>query len=165
MRFLTLPAGLTRLAQVGSLFVFAASLYAVGPPTTDLDQTPQKGLIPDFSYNLSNIETISNANGNVSLRIPVATLPRDRDGQQASLNLIYNSKLWEATAAISPGPDATGALGDCGRGAEVEYELIRGIRPAGFTASFTKSAFCAGRSITILTACAGRFAGGPAFRL
>jgi RHS repeat-associated protein len=69
-----------------------------------LDVIPQRGIFPGLSYAASPIDTVSTANGNLSLRIPIVTLPPDRDGQAASLSLIYNSKLWDQSVTVTRNP-------------------------------------------------------------
>lgn len=62
------------------------------------DQTPARGFSPNGSYALTDLETINTANGDMMLRIPLASLPPARGGLAARLFLIYNSKLWDSHA-------------------------------------------------------------------
>ena len=48
------------------------------------------------SYRLGDIETVNTKNGNVMLRVPLASLPPGRGGDPGfQLTLNYNSKLWD----------------------------------------------------------------------
>lgn len=66
------------------------------------DQKPARGFSPNGSYALTDLETINTSNGNMMLRIPLASLPPSRGGLAAKLFLIYNSKLWDSRAQIHP---------------------------------------------------------------
>ena len=65
------------------------------PPT---EQIPLRGILPTGTYAVPDIETIDPATGNVFLKIPLATLAPGRAGLSASVSLVYNSKLWQASA-------------------------------------------------------------------
>jgi len=56
---------------------------------------------PAGSYAISDIETINMVNGNLALNIPLAALPPGRGGLSASLNLFYNSKIWDIRSVMS----------------------------------------------------------------
>lgn len=65
------------------------------------DQNPQRGFHPAGSYALSGIETINTNNGNLMLRLPLASLPAGRGGSlSASVGLFYNSKNWDSRISI-----------------------------------------------------------------
>jgi hypothetical protein len=98
---------------ISVVVLFFAGLVQTLSGQTNLDQIPQKGLVPGLSYVTSNIDTISTSNGNLSLRIPLVSLPPDRDGQAATLSQKYNSKLWEAYAVVRNDPNQAGAPGSC----------------------------------------------------
>ncbi|MGH9754034.1 MAG: hypothetical protein ACREA2_14755, partial [Blastocatellia bacterium] len=75
------------LGIVSVLFCVPDKSYA------QTDQTPQRGFHPAGSYALSDIETINTNNGNLMLRLPLASLPAGRGGSlSASVGLFYNSK-------------------------------------------------------------------------
>jgi RHS repeat-associated protein len=60
-------------------------------------RSPDKGFQTVGSYALSDIETVNLTNGNMLLRIPLASLPAGRGGNPGyTVSLIYNSKLWDA---------------------------------------------------------------------
>ena len=46
-------------------------------------------------FNVSDIETINMVTGNVMLRIPLASLPPGRGGSSFTLDLLYNSQIWD----------------------------------------------------------------------
>lgn len=57
---------------------------------------PDRGFRPAGSYAIGDIESINNYSGNLSLHIPMASLPAGRGGHPgASVGLYYNSKLYE----------------------------------------------------------------------
>src|SRR6185369_5544248 len=56
---------------------------------------PKRGFYPAGSYALSDIESINTTNGNVILKIPLASLPAGRGGSAAGVGLYYNSKPYE----------------------------------------------------------------------
>jgi RHS repeat-associated protein len=68
------------------------------------EQTPKRGFNPGESYAISDIETISTTGGNLSLRLPLGGLPSARGGLKASVNLVYNSKLWDSYPFTVPAP-------------------------------------------------------------
>src|SRR6202171_6310519 len=80
------------------LGLMMVALFGQDPP---LEKNPLRGFLPTGSYSLSDIETINNTNGDVILRIPIASLPSGRGGLSAGVSLIYNSKLWEANASVA----------------------------------------------------------------
>jgi RHS repeat-associated protein len=58
--------------------------------------SPNRGFTPAGSYTISDIEAVDNYSGNVSLNIPLASLPAGRGGKSGgSVGLVYNSKLYE----------------------------------------------------------------------
>jgi RHS repeat-associated protein len=67
------------------------------------DETPKRGFQPTGSYALTDLETINTTNGNMILRVPLASLPAGRGGNPGfTLNLLYNSKLWDSRAKVYP---------------------------------------------------------------
>ena len=59
---------------------------------------PDRGIMPGASYSVSDIENINLSNGNLQLRIPLASLPPIAgDKLKLTLNATYNSKLWNIT--------------------------------------------------------------------
>jgi RHS repeat-associated protein len=65
------------------------------------NETPQRGFHPAGSYALTDIETINTNNGNLMLRLPMASLPAGRGGSlSASIGLFYNSKIWDSQTLI-----------------------------------------------------------------
>src|SRR6266850_6528939 len=63
------------------------------------EKAPERGFRPAGSYALSDIETISTTSGNMMLKVPLAAMPAARGGLSVSLNLIYNSKLYDSFPA------------------------------------------------------------------
>jgi RHS repeat-associated protein len=59
---------------------------------------PDRGLMPNGSYSVSDIESINVLNGNVNLRIPLASLPPIAGGKLSwTVTAQYNSKVWNVT--------------------------------------------------------------------
>lgn len=72
------------------LCISVTSIQAQLPPP------PEHGFQPAGSFALSNIESINVANGNMMLRVPLASLPPGRGNSPGfELSLNYNSKLYD----------------------------------------------------------------------
>jgi hypothetical protein len=84
------------------VYLIIAATISCGSAMRVLGQdsaTNERGFQPGNSYALSNIESINTVNGNVGLRFPLASLPVGRGGFTASINLLYNSKLYDSEIA------------------------------------------------------------------
>src|SRR5262245_9989222 len=64
------------------------------------NRAPERGFHAGGSYALSDIETISRSSGDLSLSIPLGSLPAGRGGLSASLKLLYSSKLWDTAEGV-----------------------------------------------------------------
>ena len=71
--------------------------------------SPSTGFQPAHSYAISDIETIDNGTGNLSLHIPITQLPPGPAGFTGGLTLSYNNRYWETEPFTSDG-DTTYAL-------------------------------------------------------
>jgi RHS repeat-associated protein len=90
---------LTTLAAAISV-VFLLLLHAAAASAQTTAARPDRGMMPNGSYTVSDIENISVTNGNVNLSIPLASLPPIAGGKLGlTLNAVYNSKLWNSTRA------------------------------------------------------------------
>ena len=49
----------------------------------------------------SPVDQVDNVTGNVSMRIPLASLPPGRAGWTMPFNLIYNSSIYSVTTAVN----------------------------------------------------------------
>jgi RHS repeat-associated protein len=87
----TLPLGFCALLATLPL---AAQQVLTNPP----DLAPAGGLYSTGAYALTNIESVNSINGNVNLRFPLAHLPPGPGGFSASVDLIYNSAIYDAPA-------------------------------------------------------------------
>lgn len=59
---------------------------------------PDRGMMPNGSYSVSDIENISLTSGNLNVSIPLASLPPTAGGKLGfTLSAVYNSKLWNIT--------------------------------------------------------------------
>src|SRR5215211_7912628 len=84
---------------VGRFFLIATVVLLCALSDRVVAQTtaarPDRGLMPNGSYAISDIEQISLQNGNVGLNIPLASLPPVAGGKLSwAINAHYNSKLW-----------------------------------------------------------------------
>jgi RHS repeat-associated protein len=92
----------TRLNALPRLLMLAAGVCAVtgmaraqDPSSNPPDSMPNRGFFPGSSYSIENIEAINNITGNVTLAIPLGSLPPGRGGSSYGLNLIYNSAVFD----------------------------------------------------------------------
>lgn len=61
---------------------------------------PDRGLVPNGAFSVSDIENINLLNGNVNLNIPLASLPPIAGGKLSwTVSAQYNSKVWNVTRA------------------------------------------------------------------
>src|SRR5687768_15974121 len=89
-RFPKISVFLTSILIVGVSMAFAVS---VSGQTTAA--RPDRGVMPNGSYSVSDIENISMQNGNVNLQIPLASLPPISGGKLSwTIYAHYNSKIW-----------------------------------------------------------------------
>ena len=96
-----------RMAAVGILAVAALGIGAVSLRAQDRE-VAERGLQVTGSYRLGDIETINSKNGNVLLRVPLATLPAGPGGSPGfELALNYNSKLWDVNVEHHADPNST----------------------------------------------------------
>ena len=87
----------TRRWRAGSILAVALGLGA-GPLWAQDTKVSERGLQVTGSYRLGEIETVNTKNGNVMLRVPLASLPPGRGGDPGfQLTLNYNSKLWDVS--------------------------------------------------------------------
>ncbi len=56
---------------------------------------PERGLRSTGSFTISDIESIDNVSGSVSLTLPIASLPPGRAGFSQSVNLTYHSAIYD----------------------------------------------------------------------
>jgi len=84
---------LSTLAKIaaGSLLILIFCSAVLGQGST-----PGRGFQPGGSFALSDIETINTTNGNLSLHLPLGSLPAGRGGFSGQLNLHYDSKLYDS---------------------------------------------------------------------
>jgi hypothetical protein len=83
-------------AILAPTLLLAASAAAQTPPAA----RPDRGTMTGASHSVSDVESVSLTNGNVSLPIPLASLPPVAGGKLSwTVSATYNSKLWNATRA------------------------------------------------------------------
>jgi hypothetical protein len=84
--------------------VLVFMLSATSEALAQQDTIPQRGFHPAGSYALTDLETINTRNGNLIFRIPLVSLPAGRGGTPGpTVNLYYNSKLWDTFVWVVPG--------------------------------------------------------------
>jgi len=77
------------------VLVFAICLMTMAAFSQASDpQDPKRGMQPGGSYSISDIENINLANGNLSLNMPLISLPKGR-GPGGWSGYVYNSKLYK----------------------------------------------------------------------
>ena len=79
----------------GLLLIGAAVLWAQPTPPAGQRGKAARGFHVGGGFNVSDIETINMVTGNVMLRIPLASLPPGRGGSAFTLDLLYNSQIWD----------------------------------------------------------------------
>jgi len=56
---------------------------------------PKRGSAPGAAMSISDIENINLTSGNLSLNVPLVSLPASRGGMSASMGWVYNSKIYK----------------------------------------------------------------------
>lgn len=87
------------------LLAVTAMAQDVAVLSTAPDAVPQRGFYPEGSFSLSDIESVDNMSGNLILRFPIAKLPPGRAGSSFSVNLIYNSAIYDIGSQIVQVPE------------------------------------------------------------
>lgn len=89
----------TRWQLCARLFSCLAILFAMsGLAGAQEASRPDRGVMPNGSYSVSDIENINVLNGNVNIRIPLASLPPIAGGKLSwTISAQYNSKAWNVT--------------------------------------------------------------------
>ena len=90
------------------IFALTALAGAVAAQSLPEKRSPDRGFRAGQAYSVSDIETVNTTNGNLILRLPVASLPAGRGGSGFTLSLFYNSKLYDSFAG--PGNDPGGRV-------------------------------------------------------
>src|SRR5689334_7342482 len=81
--------------KIIALASFVLGCHSPAWAQSTLQTMPQRGLIPTGSYSVSDLETVNVVNGNLFYRIPLTSLPPGRAGWTASVNLTYNSQIYD----------------------------------------------------------------------
>src|SRR5215472_7939655 len=80
------------------LTVFAGTAAAQQP---SYGQWPvdlgQRGFVPGATFDISKLDSVNPVNGNVMLNIPLASLPAGHAGSGLSLDLTYNSAIFDTS--------------------------------------------------------------------
>ena len=82
------------------LLIGAAVLWAQPTPPAGQRGKADRGFHVGGGFNVSDIETINMVTGNVMLRIPLASLPPGRGGSAFTLDLLYNSQIWDVEPVL-----------------------------------------------------------------
>src|SRR4051794_20375594 len=76
-------------------FVLAFMLLCASTTVCQEAARPERGVMPNRSYSLSDIENINLQNGNVNLSIPLASLPPIAGSKLSwTISANFNSKQW-----------------------------------------------------------------------
>lgn len=87
------PNSMVSIVIVCVVLLFSFSIQITGQTAA----RPDRGVQPQGSYSVSDIDNINLRNGNVSISIPLASLPPMAGGKLSwTLRAVYNSKLWDA---------------------------------------------------------------------
>lgn len=78
----------------GRGFVVAAGLVVASCIPAWAQTNPQRGVVPNGFYQISQIETIDAVGGSATIHIPLASLPPGPGASGFSLDLIYNSAIY-----------------------------------------------------------------------
>ena len=78
------------------------SLTLPGADENVLNTKARRGVSPTGTYAAGGIDSIDTASGNLSVRIPITTLPVARGGQSTGLELVYNSAIYDIRQEIQP---------------------------------------------------------------
>ncbi|MCA1568252.1 MAG: hypothetical protein LC803_21930 [Acidobacteria bacterium] len=120
------------------------------------EKSPQRGFNAGGSYAISDIETISATGGNLSLRVPVASLPAGRGGLKMSVNLVYNSKLYDGNPDIQwvgvnryEVTRLSGNVSGAGWDYSYKYKFEHTIRSAGLDTQGMELAPCSASPYTV----------------
>jgi RHS repeat-associated protein len=99
-------AGLNFLWMVASLTIWLASsaAHAQLPYTDPPDTIGQRGVSSTGQITPSQIESVNEINGNVTVTIPLGHLPSGPAGFSGGVNLIYNSSVADVKPLYSTGP-------------------------------------------------------------
>lgn len=82
-------------AVISLLFLTAGSLLGQNPSDASPVVSPSRGFNPDSVYSLGESDNIDMASGNLTLTVPIVSLPPGRASLSTGLALTYSSKLWE----------------------------------------------------------------------
>ena len=83
-------------------FLFQPAAYAQSGEPSDI--VPDRGFLPSHSYSQSPVDSIDDASGALSIRIPLVSLPPGPNGFTSGVALIYSSKIWETYPDLGPNP-------------------------------------------------------------
>src|SRR5258708_22510994 len=76
-----------------SMIIFVVACAVDGQTSTPL-YMPSRGIVPNGSYSISQIEAIDGVSGNLSLHVPITALPPGRAGFSQDVSLNYNSSIF-----------------------------------------------------------------------
>jgi RHS repeat-associated protein len=96
---------MTKLISLCTFFAVLASAQ-----TAPLETKPQRGFLPSAVYSLSELDSINTVNGNLSLRIPLASLPPGRAGHSFDVELLYHSQIYDISIGRRMSPSSNEVL-------------------------------------------------------
>ena len=82
------------------MLTIGALVAATSTSAQELEKQPLKWFFPSSTFDMSGIETVNTSNGGLTVRIPLVSMPPGRGGFAPGINLVYNSKQWQAAATV-----------------------------------------------------------------
>ncbi|MGE3467592.1 MAG: hypothetical protein AB7J13_11740, partial [Pyrinomonadaceae bacterium] len=88
-----------KLAQIANRTMVSLTflIFGLGVAAQQEHKNPERGIANGAAYSVSDIESINTTNGNLSLNIPLAALPKGRGEIGQSISLRYSSKLYDTS--------------------------------------------------------------------
>jgi hypothetical protein len=93
------------------MILFSTFFAALAPAQTSaLETRPQRGFLPNAVYDVSELDSVNTVNGNLSLRIPLASLPRGPAGHGFDVELLYHSQIYDIQVGQRQSPGGNEVL-------------------------------------------------------
>ena len=86
-----------RTKQMAKLLIGLLCLCLLAASNLFGQADPKRGFQPGNSYAISDIESVNTTNGNMTINLPLVSLPKGRGEVGKSISLMYNSKLYDTT--------------------------------------------------------------------
>ena len=132
-----------RLFSYIQIFSFLFLTASVSVVFSQQSPRPDRGFMPNGSYSASDLDSVNLQNGNLTVTIPLASLPPIAGGKLSStVYATYNSKLWNVykSEGFPALPEPTGCTGASHTNSEVQYSDTGGWRIGGGYVIFFRNA-------------------------